>query len=533
MSKTIGFALVALAMVLSSSCGPGKFSANSQAGKPGVFRYSIVTNPTTMDPHKVQDGDTIDLLQQIYEGLVGWDTNNKPVGYLAESWTVSDDQLTYTFKLRDNAKFHNGRKVTADDVKWSLERCSNPKLASPVADAYLSDIQGFTDKFKGHASEVVGVHVVDESHVSIKLNAPSRLFLGKLTYVGACVLPKESFPVDKEATDPKLMIGSGPFMLKSYQPDQLIVLDAFKDYHAGAPKLQSIERWVIGDPVTRLNKYKNGEIDLVQLERADVKPIQDDPKLKDQIQLFARPAIWYVGLNQLVYPPFKDIRVRKAFAMALNKERYVQEVLGGINTVAASIVPPGIPGGDRKDAKSYKYDPAAAKALLAEAGFADPKKMPELTLTFRENRPDIKLVAEAVQNDLRENLGVTVKLQMMEWGSYLAKYNAKQQTFYHMRWAGDYVDPENFLSHMLATWGPENKMGYNRPEFDMLCKRADAELDMDKAVAIYAQAEDVVLQDAVWIPVYFQRDAELINPRIKGLRESVFGHLPHISVTAD
>ncbi len=530
--RRIGFAALMASLLFVSSCGPGKFSSTAQAGKPGVFRYSIVTNPTTMDPHKVQDGDTIDLLQQIYEGLVGWDTNNKPVGYLAEKWDVSSDGLTYTFTLRD-AKFHNGRVVTADDVKYSFERTANPKLASPVSDAYFSGIVGLSDKFAGRAPEVSGVQVIDPKHVSITLKAPDRLFLGKLTYLAAAVVPKEDFPVDKEVSEVSQMVGCGPFKLKSYQPQQLITLEAFEDYHGGAPKVKTIERWVLGDPVTRLNKFKNGELDLVQLERQDIAGLQKDSKFKDQIHFYPRPSIYYIGMNSLMYPPFKDKRVRQAFAMAIDKEKIVNERLGGINLIANSIVPPGIPGGDRKDAKSFKYDPAAANALLAQAGYVKAVGLQPLTLTFREDRPDIKIVAEAVASMLKSNLGVEVKLQSMEWGAYLTKYNEKKQTFYHMRWAADYVDPENFLSHMLATWGPENKMGYASPEFDALCKEADAIQDIDKAVGVYAKAEDVVLQDAPWIPIYFQRDAELINPRVKGLRESIFGHLPHTTVSVD
>lgn len=530
--RLAGLAVLCLALLSAVSCGPGKFSSKAQTGETGVFRYSIVPNPTTLDPHRVQDGDTIDLLQQVYEGLVGWSEDNRPVGYLAEKWDISADGKTYTFTLKSNAKFHNGKPVTAEDVKWSFERTANPKLASPVSDAYLSDIVGFSDKFAGKAQEVSGVKVVDPQHVSITIKTPNRTFLGKLTYLAAAVVPKDGMPMDAPVTDLKQMVGSGPFTMKSYRPNQLIELEAFKDYHDGAPKLKKIERWVVGDAVTRLNKFKNGELDLIQLERQDVPALQSDAKFKEQLKFFGRPSIYYIGMNQLMYEPFKDKRVRQAIAMAIDKEKIVNELLGGINTVANSIVPPGVPGGDRKDAKSFKFDLARAKSLMAEAGHADGKGMPPLTLTFREDRPDIKIVAEAVAGQLKA-IGLDVKLQSMEWLAYLEKFNAKKQTFYHMRWAADYADAENFLSHMLATWGPENKLGYNSPEFDALCKQADAEPDIDKSLPIYAQAEDVILQDAAWVPIYFQRDAELISPRVKGLRESIFGHLPHTTVTVE
>ncbi|MBS1721757.1 MAG: ABC transporter substrate-binding protein [Armatimonadetes bacterium] len=532
--RPIGLAFVGASLLLAVSCGPGKFSQQATKAQQvaGVFRYPIPTTPTTMDPHTVQDGDTIDALQQVYEGLVGWSTESRPTGYLAEKWEASPDGKTYTFHLK-KATFHNGRAVTADDVKWSFERSANPKLASPISDAYLSDIVGFSEKFAGKAQDVAGVKVVDPQTVSITIKAPNRAFLGKLTYLCAAVLPKECFDMDKPVSDPAKMIGCGPFKVKSYLKDQLLVLEANADYHDGAPKLKTIERPILGDAVTRLNKFKQGEIDLVQLERQDLDAINKDSALRQQLHFYPRPSIFYVGMNQLMYAPFKDKRVRQAFAMAINKERICNELLGGANTMANSIVPPGVPGGDRKDAKSFKYDPDAARALLAQAGHAKGAGLPALTLTFRENRPDIKIVAEAVAQDIKNNLGVDVKLQSMEWLAYLTKFNAKQQTFYHMRWAADYADAENFLSHMLATWGPENKLGYDNPVFDQLCKQADSIADIDQSLPVYAQAEDVVLQDAVWVPIYFQRDAELISERVKGLRECIFGHLPHTTTTVE
>jgi ABC-type oligopeptide transport system substrate-binding subunit len=183
--------------------------------------------------------------------------------------------------------------------------------------------------------------------------------------------------------------------------------------------------------------------------------------------------------------------------------------------------------GHRENAKVLPFDPAKAKEMLAAAGYPDPSKMPALTLTFRDERPDIRRAAEAVATDIKTNLGVDVKLQAMEWGAYLDKLNKKEQVFFHMRWAADYLDPQNFLSHMLATNAPENKLGYSNPEFDRLTGLADREMDSAKRLPIYAQAEDIILDDAVWVPIYFQRDVELQSPRLSGLRESLFGHLPH------
>lgn len=512
-------------------CQRQGFSERAQQAQAGrnVLRYPISSNPTTLDPGIVQDGDTIDLLQQIYEGLVTWGEDNRVQPLLAESWEVQDEGKTYVFKIKRGVKFHNGREITAEDFKWTFERNTNPKLASTTT-YYLGDIEGLNEKVQGKAQEITGIEVRDSHTLVIRLTQPRPYFLGKLTYIISAVLPKESVPADSEIRSVDQVVGTGPFRLKEYAPEQLVTLEANADYHGGAPKLAGIERPVIKDPVTRLNKFRAGEVDIVQMERQDLPAIRKDAKLSPQVRSFNRPAIWYIGLNQKVYAPFKNRDVRRAFAMAINRDRIVNEILAGANQAAVGIVPPGVVG-HRPDAQGVPFNPENAKATLARAGFPNGQGLPPLELSFREARPDIRIVAEAVAQDLEKNLGVKVTLRTMEWRAYLEKWNRGEIPFFHMRWAADYLDPENFLSFMLATYGPENKIGYNNPEFDALCRQADALMDEAQRLPLYARAEDIALQDAPWIPIYFQRDYELISPKVQGLRESLFGHLPHTTTT--
>jgi ABC-type transport system substrate-binding protein len=265
---------------------------------------------------------------------------------------------------------------------------------------------------------------------------------------------------------------------------------------------------------------------MTMLQRQEIDAIKADPELKDHLKLFNRPAIWYIGMNRLVYPPFQDRNVRRAFAMAIDKEVIVTDLMDGVNQRADSIVPPGVLG-HRSEADGIEFDPVEARRLLAAAGYPNGEGLPELDLYFREKFPDIKLVAEAVAGMLKDNLNVDVSLQTKEWRAYLEMYNRSELPFYHMRWAADYLDPQNFLSHMLASFGPENKMGYANDQFDDLCRTADSTLAWETRAPLYAEAEDIALQDAVWVPIYFQRDAELHRPHLSGLRESLFGHLPH------
>jgi oligopeptide transport system substrate-binding protein len=530
MKLSVALTLLA-SLALVAGCKSGQFTNRSQAGKENVFRYPIVTNPTTLDPGVVQDGDTIDMLQQVYEGLVMWDENSRVAPNLAESWVLEDGGRTYVFTLKKGVKFHSGREVTAEDFKWTIERNTNPRFNSSTAKTYLNDIVGVNEKLDGQAKEVSGVQVVDPYTLKITIDKPRPYWLGKLTYIVSYVLDKDVVG-ETEIDSVEKMGGTGPFKAIQYVPEQIIVLEAFQDYHRGAPKIAKIERPVIKDPATRLSKYKGGELDLVMLERQDVAGLQEDAELKDHLQFFQRPATWYVGLNQLVIPQFKDRRVRRAIAMAIDRKYIVDDILGGINKEANGIVPPGVEG-HREEAQALPFDPAQAKQLLAQAGYPGGKGFPKLELTFREQRPDIRIVAEAVASQLRQNLGLDVQLRTMEWRAYLEKHQAKKMGFFHMRWAADYLDPENFLSVLLASYGPEMHVGYNNPEYDALCRAADTEQDPVRRMKLYAQAEEIVVNDAPFIPIYFQRDAELIHPRVKGLRESLFGHLPHTEVTLE
>lgn len=529
---TIGAIL--LTVVGCSGGSGGGFSnrtANGGGAKTGVFRYPLPTTPTSLDPAQVQDGDTIDVVQQVFEGLVKWDENNKAVPNLAETIDLAPDKTTYTFHLKKGVKFSNGREVKADDFKWCFERVCNPKYTSATAGTYMTDIIGVNDRLKGKAPEISGVKVKDDYTLEIKIDKPRPYFLDKLTYACAYVYAKEGLPDPlKDMASPEQMIGTGPFKFDKIVPEQTVNLVANKDYHGGAPKLERIERPIIKDASTRLNKYKTGEIDLLQLERQDLKAINDDPVLKKDLKYFDRPSMYYLGMNCATVPALKDRRVRQAIGMALDRDKIVNEILGGINRRADSIVPPGVKF-FREKTNVLPFDIAKAKALMQEAGFPDGKGFPELDFCYRDGRPDVEYVAQAIQQQLRQNLGINLKPKKIEWGAYLKIHNSKQMPIFHMRWAADYLDPENFLSQLLASYGNENKINYKNDEYDALCRQADTSFDDKLRAELYAKAEDIVLQDAPFVPIYFQKDAELISSKVSGLRESAFGHLPHTTTS--
>lgn len=514
----------------------GKVETNAN-----TLRYALTAEATTLDPAKVQDGTTIDLLQCIFEGLVKWDEKNRIIPGMAEKWEVSADGKTYTFHIRHGVKFHNGREMNAADFKYSLDRACNPATKSTTASTYLKDIVGAADFLanKPGVTEVTGVKVVDPYTLTITIDSPKPYWLNNMTYAIAYVVCKEEIQRTGGELSELSAAGTGPFKLAEFKSNYRVVLAANPDYYGGKPKLDYIERPVLIDANLRLNNYEADKLDIVDLSPGDLDRINSNPKLKPDLKAFARSATWYFALNQdAPRSPFGKRDVRRAFAMAIDKNEAIKVAMKGQADVANGIVSPGMDNYTPK-INPIPYDPAQAKALLAKAGYPNGAGFPSLTLSYRQDMPWVQDTAQVVANQLKTNLGISVEMRRMEWTQFLNERKAKSMAFSHLRWSADYLDPQNFLSVLLHSSKnvngvedhQENGVGYNNPEFDRLCDQADVELDVKKRMALYAQAEQIAIDDAPWVPIYYQRDLELVKPRVGHLRDSLLGHLPHTTTT--
>lgn len=504
--------------------------ARSSAGGGNVFRYALQSPPTQLDPALVEDGDTIDLLMQIFEGLVQWNEKNEIVPNLAEKWEISPDGRTYTFHLKHNVKFHNGRVMTAADFVYTLTRTLRKSTNSPTAMTYLNDIVGAKELNSGATNTLAGVKALDEHTLQITIDKRKPYFLGKLTYPTAYVVCKEVIEQNGGRFDEKTMIGTGPFKFRSYQPGYRVTLVANPDYHGRKPLLDGIERPILADSTSRQNAYESGSLDLTDVNRAELDRIRRDPALSRQLKEFARANIWYLALNQRAFAPFRDRRVRQAFAHAINKDELIRLALKGTAQRANGIIPPGVPGHD-PNFTGLEYNPEKARRLLAAAGYPNGKGFPRLVISFRQGYQEIADAVLAIRNDLQQNLGIDVDARQVEWGQFLKERANGTMPCYHLRWAADYLDPQNFLSLMLHSGSPENTLGYSNPDFDRLCEQADVEPDPQKRMTLYRQAEKVVVEDAPWVCLFYKRDVELHKPYVKGLRDCLMGHLPHVTTT--
>jgi oligopeptide transport system substrate-binding protein len=466
----------------------------------------------------------------VFDGLVQWTTENKLAPALAEKWERSPDGRTFTFHLRPGVKFHNGREVKASDFVYSMNRALRPETRSTVATTYLNDLVGAADVAAGRAKEAKGIAAPDDRTLKLTIDKPKAYFLSKLTYPTAYVVCREAIEARGGRIDETNMVGTGPFRLTEYRRGARIVLERNPDYFSGAAKLARIERAIVLDAGTRHAMFENGQLDIVDVTMADLEQDRKDPDLSSKLHYFNRPSIYYAAMNQRAFRPFKDQRVRQAISHAVDKEKICQTVLLGINQHARGIIPPGVPGHDPKFA-GLPHDVAKAKSLLAAAGYPDGRGFPALTLTFRERAPDIKRVCVVMAEMLRSNLGLNVTLRELEWGKFLEERNRGTMPFYFLRWAADYLDPQNFTSVMLHSKAPENTLGYSNPEFDRLCDQGDVEQDPAKRLALYRNAQSIAVEDAPWSPTYFQRDVELWNPRLRGIEDCLMGHLPHERTT--
>jgi len=525
-------------------CNTTGSSSVGGAGVANTLRYPIITDPTTMDPAQVRDGTTIDLLQQVYEGLVKWDDKNQIVPNVAEKWDVSKDGITYTFHLKHGVKFHHGREVNADDFKYSIERACDPAVHSPNL-AYLNDIVGVKERVADKAEgikPISGIRVVDPYTLEIKTVGFKPYWLGNMTYPSAYVVCKEVVEKGGGKITDANVVGTGPFMLEpgAYKLSDRVTLTANPDYHDGRPKLDSIVREILKDGNTRLSKFEANELDMVQISPANLEKVNNDPALKSALKSFPLARIWYIGMNPIVPAdsPFAKPDVRKAFAMAIDKQQIVHVALHDQADIANGILVPGVLGYN-PNVKPLPYDPKQAQDLLAKAGYPGGRGFPVFGYTYRNDQPEVQDVAEVIRQQIKTNLGIELQGRPIQWAQFLDETDKKSIVIGSLSWGADYLDPQNFLTLLLHTDHvvdnkhdhESNATGYSNAQFDKLCDEADVEHDQDKRIALYRQAEQLAIDDAAWVPLYFQKDLWLIRPGVSGYRSSLFGILPHTQTT--
>ena len=479
----------------------------------GVFRR-LWADPPTLDPHLTTDTTSAGLVVELFSGLVALNTDLQLVPDIAERWEISDDSMMYTFYIRDNAKFHDGTNITAQDFKWSLERAVSPETASPVADTYLGDIVGVEDALEGLTSEISGVTVVDDSTLQIQIDAPKAYFLQKLTYPTAYVLQRDNVESGGRNWTDNLN-GSGPFKLKEYRIGERIILERNEHYYREPANLDSVSMNLAGGQSMAM--YENDEIDITGVGLFDLERVLDPNEELNKELVIAPPdfSVSYVGFNTSM-PPFDDANFRKALNHAVNKELIAKEVLSELVEPAYGILPPGFPGYN-EDLTGLEFDPEKARQLLEESAYADPDTRPRIVVTVPGTGGTIGLDLEVIIEMWRQELGVEVDIQQVEWATYLQDLNQQKfQAYGGLGWQADYPDPQDFLDILFHTESSINHGAYSNPELDGILEEARIEPDVERRVQLYHQAEKMIVEDAAWLPLWYAGERYvLIKPHVK------------------
>ena len=435
---------------------------------------------------------------------------------LATKWTVSDDGLTYTFDLRQGVKFHDGTDFNADAVVYNFERWIKGNQSASGADA---SFPYFDSQFGDIIEQVIAV---DEYQVEFHLKRPLAVFLKNIAMSPFAILSPTAIETygDKINENP---VGTGPFRFVEWRRNDRVVLEKNPDYwREGYPKLDRIIFRSIPENSARLNALKTGEVDLIDgIDFSDVPLIESDPNL----QLFSRPSlnVAYVGLT-VTRGPMGDKRVRQALNYAVDKEAIIKAFFEGYAIPAINPMPPSV-AGYHDGIADYPFDLEKAKALLTEAGYPNGFEMELWAMPVpRPYMPNGEKVAEAIAANF-EKIGVKAKLVTFEWGTYLDKASRGEADAFMLGWTGDNGDADNFLYVLLDedNIGTNNYSYFKNDEMHDILIAAQSEVDEAKRIELYKQAQEIIKEEAPWIPLVHSQPvlagrADIVNftPHPKG-----------------
>lgn len=505
----------------------------SGASAERIFEYAVESGPTSFDPAITYGNNSIELVQNLFDGLTDLDEDMNIVPSIAYDWDISDDGLTYTFYLRDDVYFTNGDLVTAEDFKYSWNRALNPELGNPHL--FMMDLmKGARDVISGETTEAEGIKVLDTFVFEVTLEYPAAHFLNLSTRWPYWVVNERVIEEHGEDwTRPGNLVGTGAFMLTEGVMDSYFRFEANPNYFRGAPEIDVAIAHVIPEATIRMMKYEAGELDAISnLTPADVMRIEADPVLKEQFGSISAMATRWLGIRSTI-APFDDLLVRQAFAMAIDRERLVQIALSGMGRAAYTFLPPGMPGFN-PDLVPYEFDPSQAQELLAEAGFPEGDGFPDFKIYF-DSTDEMQRVWQFVQSELRRNLGVQVGLESLPWRSYVSVRNDPdtRPALFRNGMGADYPDPQEFLEYFGVSDSFHNFEEYNDPVFDQLIYDANRTLDFDTRMGLFGEAEEMYLESAVMIPMYHPLSTWMKKPYVSGYGYSPLYLKPLRGITLD
>jgi ABC-type transport system substrate-binding protein len=494
-------------------------AAGQAPANDGVYRRPIANDPSTLDPAVINDIYGRSVAQQIFDGLVSFDQKLEITPSLAEFWRASRDGLIWTFTLRKGIRFHNGREVTADDVVYSLTRVLDPRLKSTAADLF-TNIRGALEFQQGHASRVAGLVALDRYTVQVSLTEARVPFVSVLAIGQAKIVPRDLAERDPAGFGLK-PVGTGPFRFERWERGREIVLAANRDYFDGPPHLSRL--------VYRI--FPGGELDQMYQEFAKGQLDDTQPPTRDYRRAIGagrhvymrRPmfSVRFYGFNTRI-KPLNDRRVRQALVAAVDRAAIVDGAHIGKHTVAHGIVPPGTLGFNPA-LVAPGYDPGRARTLLAEAGYPGGRGLPRIEIWSNVTNTAIQVEHDLIRRDLGA-VGVQADFKYLtSWEGFSRALDEGRLPVFLYAWFADVPDPDNFLTKLFHSLSPRNYARYRNPVVDQLLEAARIAPDTKSRVDLFRRAEQVIVDDAVILPVWHYNYERLFQPWVRSVEVNGLG----------
>jgi oligopeptide transport system substrate-binding protein len=534
--------VILVIVTLATACTPKSSSTTTTSGStqatPGNGTTSVTPgngtlnlldiDPTTLDPAVVSETTSAQYVMELFGGLLKLDENLKPVSDIAQTWDISTDGLTYTFHLNNNVKFQSGKAVKASDFKYSWERAANPATNSQTAATYLGDIVGVNDVVSGKTNQISGVKVVDDTTLQVTIGSPKSYFLYKMTYPTTYVVDQTN--VNSGSDWWKQPKGTGPFKLSQWTQGQSLTLVRNDSYYGNLPSLSQVKyQFYTGLP---MDLYETGQIDVAGVSTDYKDEVMDTsgPFYQD-LSVSPSLGIYYLGFN-CTQAPFDDINIRKAFSMAIDKDKIISLIFLDMEKKANGILPPRMPGFNQ-NLSGIGFDMSQAQQLIKSSKYGDISKLPPITLTTAGYGGSVSQVIQAIVYQWQQNLGVQVKVRQLEPDYYFYNTKTEIDQMFDTAWAADYPHPQDFLDILFHSGSNYNYGNYSNSAADTLIDQANQTADQGQSFALYQQAEQKIVNEAACIPISFSTNYYLVKPYVKGYSINALGFatIDKVSIT--
>ncbi len=537
-------AFLVLVAVFLGACGGNQNAASTKANDAApaadqVLRLRINGEPKGIDPQKASFATEISLDKQLFSALFRYDDKLQVTPDLAgempsiDNGGISKDGKTYTIKLRKDLKWSDGQALTSQDVVYGFQRLLDPKTAAPYASNFnsIAGARDYSTAFGTKAApktpsdadlaamrSAVGVTAKDATTVVFNLTAPSVSFLNQLALWSSAPVRKDIIEKYGDTwTEAGNLVGNGPFMLKEWVHNDHFTLVPNPNWHLGQAKLSQVTIRIMEDDVAAYAAYLAGELDVAPVPPANRKEAMTaGSALNSQLLRKASLSTFALMFNTQD-KPWDNLKVRQAFATAMNRQDYVDGVLQGVGETTTAWVPPGMPGYDGSLGSQYAFNMAKAKQLLSDAGYANGQGLPKVTLLLRTTDAN-KLLAQFLQEQFRTNLGVDIEVDMVDSATFQSRFQKGQYNMTFSSWSADWPYPDNWLPEQFGSTGSMNVYHYSNPKADDFFQKAAAEADGTKRLDFYTQAQKLILDDAVIAPVYNGETFLLVKPQVRDLQ---------------